>query len=698
MAIMAAIDPDAEGAPRFPQATQVGAGERASRSRVVAAAVLLVVVTCVVYAPSLGGGFLLDDNVLLTENPLIQAADGVYKFWFTTEAIDYWPVTNTSFWLEWRLWGDHASGYRVTNLILHITAALLIWLTLWRLAIPGAFVAALLFAVHPVNVESVAWIAQRKNLLALLFALISVLAFLSYLGSPRSAQRPTLSHPNSKLGWYGVSLVAFILAMLSKGSVAILPVVLAGLTAWLRPPTTRDAARLAPFFLVSLVLVPVNILFQSRVTSPVPGPPLLDRLLAAAAILWFYLGKGLLPLQLSFIYPKWQVMAGELRWWLPLAALLATTALMAWCWRRGQRALPLASLFYAVALLPVMGFTGVGFMEHSPVADHYQHVALIGLLALLAAAWSSWRSRAQGALRYALSAGGMVVVGVLTLLTWQQSRLYADAATLYQATLRHNPGSWLMHNNLGLALWRADRPLPEAIEHFAEAARLNPEYPEAQNNLGFALLQSGRRSEAMDHLRQALRINPQYGEAHYNLAGALLPSAALDEAIEHFRQAARLRPHEAEYHYSLGSALAQRKELDAARASFERALQIKPDYAQAHNDLGATLFAGGRSRDAVTHYEQALLLQPDFVEAHYNLATALLQADQLQAAIEHFQHAVRLRPGFAHAHNDLGVALTGAGQLREAIEHFEEALRLDPADHNARSNLEETRAMQEKGR
>lgn len=302
---------------------------------------VIIVTTVGVYLPSLAGGFLLDDNILLTDNPLIRAPDGLSRIWLTTEAIDYWPVYNTTFWVEWRVWGMQPTGYHVINLILHIAAALLLWGILRRIAVPGAFLGALLFAVHPVNVESVAWISQCKSVLAMLFFLISIACYLN--SEAQSAPRPGRAARERR--YYGLSVAAFVLAMLSKGSVAVLPALLLIILWWLRPLRRRDLARMAPFLAIAIVLVFVNIWFQTHgAHRTVRAAGMVERVLGAAAGVWFYLSKALLPIGLTFIYPQWLIDPNQLRWWVPLLAATAVTGVLWWyrgswsrpCWAPGD--------------------------------------------------------------------------------------------------------------------------------------------------------------------------------------------------------------------------------------------------------------------------------------------------------------------------------------------------------------------------
>lgn len=584
-------------------------------SYVLAGAALLVLVVSVAYLPALRGEFVLDDNLYLTDSVLIKASDGLFKFWFTTAPIDYWPVSNTTLWLEWRLWGMNPTGYHVTNLILHLAATLLLWSVLKRLSVPGAFLAATLFALHPVNVESVAWIAQRKSLLAMLFALLSVHFYLNVESAPpeHRASIPLKSRS------YWLSAATFVLAMLSKGSVAVLPVLLLLIVGWRHPLSRRDFVRAAPFLLIAALLVPVNVWFASRIVAPAAeSTHFAERLLGAGAAVWFYLSKALLPIHLSFVYPKWHVDPAALRWWLPLLAALSVTWLL---WRRRRtwgRPFLFAWAYFCVSLAPVMGFADTGFMEYSLVADHYQHLALIGVVALVAGGWARWRERTHGPFRWMANGVAVAIVATLTLLTWQQSRLYAGPLPLYQAALEENPDSWMAHHDLGLALFREDR-IEEAIEHYAEAVRLRPNDPEYRYSLGTALLRIPRTEEAIEHLREALRLFPDYPEAHNNLGNALLQVGQTQEALMHYDAALRLQPDFADAQFNAGRALLRAGRPEKAIDHLQRAVRLTPDSPDAHNDLAVALHETGRTPEAIEHLRRATLLAPDDARFRENL-------------------------------------------------------------------------------
>jgi tetratricopeptide (TPR) repeat protein len=509
---------------------------------------LIVLLTSVAYLPAMDGRFIWDDESLLANNVIVQAPDGLYRIWLTSEAIDYWPVTNTSFWAEWRLWGSDTRGYHLTNLSLHAAAAILIWIILRRLSIPGSFLAALLFSVHPVNVESVAWIAERKNMLAMVLFLVSIWSYLCF------QQRPRVGCDSPRRKWYFVSLAAFLLAMLSKGSVAILPIVLLLLVWWQRRLARSDLARIAPFLAIAVGLTGVNVWFQTRGTHEViRDVTWIQRALGAGAVPWFYLYKAILPINLSFVYPQWEVRANEVRWWLPLTASVVVTATLIW-YRdtRCGRPLLMTWLYYCVALLPVCGLVDVYFMKYSLVADHYQHIAIAGLTALFAAysfqivpTIFSTRTIAAGA-----------IAAMLLVLTYRQAGLYRNEIALYSDALEKNPDAWMAHVNLGMALEKSGRT-GEAIEHYQSAVRLAPNFAPAWYDLGVALLEMHKPLEAVENLGWALELSPDFPEARNNLGAALMSMGRADEAVIQFQQALQLRPEYLSARANLARALAK---------------------------------------------------------------------------------------------------------------------------------------------
>jgi protein O-mannosyl-transferase len=612
-------------------------------------ALLIAGLVLLTYWPAIHGGFVLDDDLLLTDNPLIKAPDGLYRIWFTRQSVDYWPVTNSSFWAQWRLWGMNPTGYHVTNLLLHIADCLLIWLLLKRISIPGGFIAALLFAVHPVNVESVAWIAQQKNLLSLLFFLLSLLWYsksqypvATNLEKPPRRRLEIAEHHLSPWNrWYVLSLLAFVVAMLSKGSVAILPLVLLLIIWWQRGQINMsDLWRMVPFFSVAIALTIVNIWFQTHgAVTAIRSVTFAQRLAGAGAALWFYLFKAILPLNLVLVYPQWNIDISNPLWWLPFAAAVAVTIVLiraaSFTINPWPRNLLFAWGFFNVALLPVLGFVDVGYMRYSLVADHYQYIALIGVLALVAAAGTYWYHHTPQSAKAGLAIIAIAVVANLAFLTSKQSRLYANSFTLYEYTLQQNPASWLTHTNLSVDLANANRP-QEARDHAQEALRLKPNYADAHCALGVALAKLGQTDQAIQEYRQALDLDPSFAEAACNLGAALGGKGQLPEAVHYLERAVALKPHSFEAHSNLGRALASVGRLPEALEQLKIAVQLHPDYAEGEINMGNIAHALNHNQEALSHFQQALQIKPNFPEAYVRIALVYAEmnrpADAVSAA------------------------------------------------------------------
>ncbi len=592
---------------------------------------------------------MLDDDLYVTEAPLIQAPDGLIQMWYRFDQVEYHPISNASFWIEWRLWGAHPLGYRVTNVMLHVLASLLIWATLHKLHIPAAFLAAILFAVHPVNLQSVAWIAERKNIMALVFFLLSIICFLQH-----EALQSALTNAGAAMGrpkankrrismWYLISLLAFLFAMLSKGSVATLPLVLLVITWWRRNKTTKaDFIRIAPFFAVAIVLTLVHVWFQTHGRNVVirDATPA-ERLVGSGTIVWFYLSKALLPIDLSFVYPQWRIEIARIVWWAPVAAAVAITVVMLLNRKLANvRSILFAWLFFCMALVPVLGFTDVGFMKYSLVSDHYAYLAMIAVVGLIAVAWSAWRSRMSRALWLTnWVAAGMVAS--LALLACDHSFLYASASKLYEAALLCNPNCAMLHNNLGQAQISVGQDTA-ALKQFQLALALDPNYAKPRVNLGTVLARLGHVEEAIAEYQKALALRPDFVEVRGNLGAAYLKAGRYQDAIDELEKCLRERPNSVSTHYNLATALA----------------------------------LTGRPAEAIEHFKCVLRTQPDSVPARYNLAIALAKTDRLSESLEQFQQLVRFKPDYADAQGKLAALYASLHRNSEALEAGKTALRL----------------------
>jgi tetratricopeptide (TPR) repeat protein len=621
--------------------------------------------------------------------PELRSVHGLERIWFEVGATQqYYPVLHSAFWVEHRLWGDATLGYHLLNVLLHATAAWLFVVILRRLGVPGAWLAGFIFALHPVCVESVAWISEQKNTLSAVFYLLSALTYLRWRERAERTDgrdaRPCLG--SSKI-LYVLATVLFILALLSKTVTATLPAALLVVIWWRqgRLSWRRDIVPLLPWFALGIA-AGIFTAWVERWYVGAHGTAYdlggLQRCLLAGRVIWFYLGKLLWPANLIFIYPRWTV-SGSAAW--QYAYPLGTLAVLAllWRWRRRSRGPLAAALLFIGSLFPALGFFNAYPFRYSFVADHFQYLACLGLIASAAAGWTKARERLSSGVGTGLA---IALLGTLALLTWRQSRIYGDGESLYRDTIAKNPQCWMAQNNLGNIL-RASGRRHDALLHYLQALLLNPDYADARCNFGIALSDEGRLPEAIAEYQQALRLDPNFPEAHYNLALALEKEERLPEAIEEYRQALRLKSDRPEIRNNLGNALAKTGRIAEAREQYEAALKMRPDYPEAHYNLGIVLRIQGRLPDAMVQFREALRLRPGYADAHFYLGVVLDSMGRLGEAVEEYGEAIRANPGDVEAVSDLGVALARSRRFAEAIVQFEKAVRLKPDDPGAHNNL-----------
>ncbi len=631
-------------------------------------AAALVAVVFLVYQPVWRGGFLWDDDAHVTRLEL-RSWQGLYRIWFDAGATQqYYPLLHSAFWIEHKLWGDTTLGYHLVNIAMHALAAVLVALILRRLAVPGAYLAAAIFALHPVQVESVAWITELKNTLSAAFYLGAALVYLRF---DKTRNRPL----------YVAALALFVLGLLSKTVTATLPAALLVVFWWQRGRLSwrRDVLPLVPFFVIGMAAGLFTASFeQEMITAGGAAFEIapLERCLLAGRVIWFYLAKLFWPVDLLFIYPRWTV--SQSVWWqylFPAATALLLVAL--WALRRRWRG-PLAGvLFFVGTLFPVLGFCNVYPFIYSFVADHFQYLASLGIITLTAAGIALLLARRGLWNRPVGNVLCVALLAVLATLTWHQCRMYADVETLYNVTIAGNPNCWMAHNNLGMTLAGRGR-YDEAIAHYEEALTIRPDCELPHNNLGVALADCGRLDEAIAHYQAALKIKPNYAEAHNNLGNALAKRGQVGDAIDHYQTALRIKPDYASAYNNLGVALLKRGRLDDAIEHYQTALKFKPDYAEAHNNLGRALANRGQLDDAIEHFQAALKIKPDYAEAHNNLGSALAMHGRVEEAIEQFQDAVEFRPDYADAYANLAAAQYRQGDVLDAVKHWHDTLRLRP--------------------
>ncbi|HEX2855195.1 MAG TPA: tetratricopeptide repeat protein [Opitutaceae bacterium] len=648
-------------------------------------ALVLVVATLVAYRPAWNGEAVYDDNDHLTP-PELSGLEGLAKIWSELGAVSqYYPITHSAFWLQQHLWGDAMLGYHLVNILLHAVAALLLGRLLQRLEVPGAWLAAAIFALHPVHAESVAWISELKNTLSGVFYFGAALLYLGFDETRRK-----------KL--HVAALVLFGIGLLAKAVIASLPAALLVVFWWKRGSISwkRDVVPLLPFFALGII-AGLFVAWMERKFIGAEGEAFafsfVERCLIAGRAVWFYAGKLLWPADLVFIYPRWQVSAAV--WWqhvFPVALLLFAAAL----WARHRRARgPLAALlFFAGTLFPVLGFLNVYPFVYSFVADHYQYLASAGLLTAAAVGIASLLNRAGCWGRPVGNALCAALLLVLATMTWRQSRMYGDVETLWRTTIERNPACFVAHSNLGNHLLDTGR-VDEAIHHGLIALRLQPGFAEIHNNLGNALRQKGSDDEALGHYRKAVELRPTLAEAHFNIGAILLKQGRGDDAMASFQSAVELRPEFVRARNNLGTILLEKGQVEEAIRHFEAALQTRRDDPEVHNNLGNALLRQGRTDDAIIHYRHALKQGDDLVATHHNLGMLFFQKGRAGEAVSHFQRIAELQPGSATAHNNLGWILRVTGRLDPAITHLQKALELRPDYPEAHNNL--GKALFEKG-
>ena len=634
---------------------------------------LLIALVFIAYTPVFGAGFVWDDESHLTQNPCIVGPLGLKEIWTSTRAV-YYPLVLTTFWVLHKFVGLNPLPYHILNVLMHAGSAVLLWRLLRQLGVRGAWLGAALWALHPVMVQSVAWVTELKNTQSCLLYLLSIFCFLNW-----EEHSQTLKSPITSALLFSLSLVCFVLATLSKPSVVMLPIVLA-LCVWWRRGTVgwKDGVPLAPFLLISAFASAWTIWeqkFHASAVGPEWAQTWPERLIIAGRAIWFYLDKLVWPHPLIFIYPRWEIHSWQ---WMAYLSLLAATLGLIVSWAlpgRAGRALFFAAAYYVVSLFPVLGFFSVYFFRYSFVSDHFQYLASMGPLALAGAAIATLVGRCcetplelahdtdalqsssdnTGVARRKLflgSVGCSILLLSLAFLTWRQSAIYHDLVTLYTRTLAKNPACWMAHYNLGIALQ----------DH-------------------------GETDLAITHYRQAIELRPGYAEAHYNLGRLLAEKGEFNDAISHYEATLAINPADAEAHNNLGATLFQVGRVDDAIAHYQEALAVRPDYAEASCNLADALLSKGDMDGAITHFRTCVAVLPNHTEAQYNLASALLRKGRFDEAIIHYEKALELLPGNADAHANLGSALLAKGRIAEAIGQYKEALTLAPENVAAQSNL-----------
>jgi tetratricopeptide (TPR) repeat protein len=635
---------------------------------------LLLAATLLAYEPAWNGQPVWDDDVHMTR-PELRSASGLVRIWTDLSATpQYYPLMHTVFWLEHRVFGDAPLGYHTVNILLHFFSAILLVVILRGLGIPGAWLAGGIFALHPVMVESVAWITELKNTLSGVFFLGAGLAYLRF------------DHKRENR-FYAIALMLFILGLLAKSVIVTLPAALLAVFWWKRGKIEfkRDVIALLPFFTVGILSGLFTAWVERRYAGAAGGEfsfAIIDRCLIAGKAFWFYLYKLFWPSELIFIYPRWHINSTAAWQYLFPAAFLVAAALL-WGLRKKSRT-PLAVLLYfSMTVFPALGFFNLYYFRYSFVADHFQYLASIGPITAVAA----FIMHRSGRLKKMLQPlPGCILLSILSLLTWRQSAQYSDAETLYRATIQKNPACWMAYYNLGFLLANMGRT-DEAKALYFKTLAINPNHERAHINLGNLLAKMGRNGEAMAHFQKALEIKPNSDEAHYNLGILLASMGRTDEALTHYLMALKINPVSAEAHYNLGNLLSDIGRADEALAHYKKALEITPNDNEIHNNLGILLANMGRTDEAIAHFQKALAINPNLADVHNNLGIQFVKTNRVEEAAAQFHKALAIDPNYANAHANLGILLSNGGRLDEAIAHYRKALEIDPSGISTLKNL-----------
>ncbi|MXZ35035.1 MAG: tetratricopeptide repeat protein [Acidobacteria bacterium] len=580
-------------------------------------ALTLLVGIC--YLPAMLRGGLIWDDFIWSQSPAVLEWSGLGAIWSWPPQIEgekhYWPLTYTTFWLEHKIWGLEPAGYHVVNVLLHLLNSLLLWQVLLRLAVPGAWAVAAVFAVHPLHVESVAWIIERKDVLSGLFYLTAVLVWLRFLEQPRPWR-------------YGLALLLFAAGLLSKSIVVTLPAALLIVQWWKAGRIGgRDLQRLAPFFLVALLITAADLysydLGRTNLDYSLP-----ERVLIASRALWFYAGKLAWPTDLAIIYPLWHISLRDPWAWLYLAGAAALAATL-WFTRHRIGRGPLAgALFFVVTLSPVLGFVNYGYMGYSLVADRFQYLACIGVMAVLIGAAVQGAGRLSGGLKMGATGLLLALLALLGTTTWRQAEIYRDDLTF-----------------------------------FSHIISLNPEARNAHRLLSRELTKSGRLEESLAAARIAAEQQPDKAIS-YSMIGELLANLKrLDEAEENFRRAVEINPsreHELRILSVLGRTSWEQGRLQAAEKHFRRVLDLDPRNREALKHLAGSYFKQKRWQEALDLYRTLLEVDPEDANTHFNIGASLYYLGQPEAALQNFKRALSLDP-------TLEQARTGFEELQKTL-------------------------------
>jgi tetratricopeptide (TPR) repeat protein len=652
---------------------------------------LLFILPLLAYLPVVRAGYIWDDDAYVTNNRTLHDLEGLYRIWFEPLSIpQYYPLVHTTYWIENQIWGLDPTGYHIVNVLLHIASVFLFWKLLTFLRLPGAWLAAAIFAVHPVMVESVAWITERKNVLSLCLALASMLCLLRFF----SAGESEIDHGSRNAGkrgarkrdkgghrqasrevfprwiWYASALLLFAAALMSKTVVCTLPAVMLVIQWWKTGRISLGwVAALLPFFLLGISLGLTTVWLEKHHVGAQGSEwslGLVERGILAGRVLWFYAGKLVWPHPLIFFYPRWEIDAHSPWQYLFAAAFLGLLVVL-WAVRNriGRGALAAVMIFSGV-LFPALGFIDVYPFRYSFVADHFQYHASLALIALFSGSitcfWNRWALRDQALEKWGKWSAGLLLAILITL-SFRQTLAYRDLETVFKDTLTKNPAAWGASLNL-VNLYLDEGRLDEALEAAQHGVEMSPESPEMHNSLGGAIVSIGLSrgldridvESAINCFTETIRLEPKYYEAYFNLASLLRILGRHEDAIPYYIRLLAMVPDDYEAAEGLCQCYLALENYEAASPILEAILAVAPNQAWVHSALGTAALRSGRPEAALGFFERAIILSPN-------------------------ESSPRI---------EMGKAMEALGRAREAAEYFSKALEIDSSMQEAAENRPRT--------
>jgi len=650
-----------------PKDTQIKKSFFETHSQYLIAAILLAV-TFVAFYQTLGHDFIrfYDDDEYVVKNPMVSAGltkEGIVWAFTKSHSANWHPLTWMSHMLDCRLYKLNPMGHHLTSLLFHIANVLLLfWVltlmtrSLWR----SGFVAAL-FAIHPLHVESVAWVAERKDVLSTFFWILTMLAYVWYVRRPG-------------IGRYLLVALAFVMGLMSKPMLVTLPFALLLLDYWplgrLRSGNARKAVlEKAPLWGLSIASSIITYAVQQKAgaVAMLGQFPVAVRIGNALVAYVGYIVKMLWPSGLAFYYPR---SGNPLAAWQVVGAIIVLVCISVFVIRAARKRpyLAMGWLWYLGTLIPVIGLIQVG--SHA-MADRYTYVPLIGLFIIVAWGVPEFLARRKPKEAPLLAILAVIVIVVLTVCTWIQVGYWKDGVTLYEHALACTTNNAMTHNNLGNVLFEQNE-FAKAAEHFSAALEIDPKMAEARNNLGNALVKMGRVEEGIAQYREALRLMPNDTQAHFNLGIVFSNQGKLDEAIAEYTEALRLKPDNPGGYNNLGNVYARLGRFDDAIAHYREVIRLQPNSPDTYNNMGNALAAQGKVEEAIRSYSDAIRMNPNQVDAHFNLAIAYSRLNRNDEAMQEYRAVIRIRPDHAGARMNLATLLYLRGDYAEAWREIQE--------------------------